>query len=104
VDFIRTPCNEWLLFENAEYLGIAKIKNGKYGYDYEAHLWLVDFLSVSGFDFDEPERGILQIKRWRNNGLEDPRIALQCQCAIIADFDRQILAIETNMSSFQEKP
>lgn len=84
-DYLRTPRNETLIVENAEYLGVAEVINSKFKTVYTAHYWAVDFLRAGGKDFNTPLRGLLQIKTssWHNAGLGEPSIALRGRCAII---------------------
>ena len=99
VIFVRTPCEERVVFRDAEYLGIAQVKNKKFGYVYRAHFWLVDFLSVGRIDFEKPMRGLLQItvKRWRNAGLPGPATVFGSISAVTANRQRQIIHIEPEL-------
>lgn len=99
VDFLRTPCNGRLVFKNPKYLGEARIVNGKFGYAYRAHLWLVEYVTIGCFDFEEPLRGIMQItaKRWRNAGLPDPQTAFEGLSSVTANKHRQIVQTESRI-------
>ncbi len=99
VEFIRTPHNERLVFENASYLDVHDIQNQKFGYGYLAHVWRVDFLAVGVLDFKQPMPGLLQItvKRWRHARLGDARTVFQGTCAVVANDARQIVGIQVQM-------
>jgi hypothetical protein len=99
VEFIRTPFNERVVFQNARYLGRNEIVNAKFGYAYGAYLWLVEFLCVGMIDFKEPLPGILQItcKRWGHACLGDPENAFNGVCAVVANRQRQIVEIQSNL-------
>jgi hypothetical protein len=99
VEFIRSPCNERVVFQNTRYLGRNEIVNAKFGYAYGAYLWLVEFLCVGMIDFKEPLRGILQItcKRWGHACLGDPENAFNGVCAVVANRQRQIVEIQSNL-------
>jgi len=97
VDFIRTPRNELIVLDNAEYKGRAKVKNEKYGYNYEAHIWLVDFLRVGDIEFEVPRKGLLQIstKRLREGGfLGSVQELFIGRNRLVADEKGRILSID----------
>ena len=96
VDYIRTPRNELIILDNAQYKGRAKVKNEKYGYDYEAHLWLVDFIRVGDIVFHTPKKGLLQIrtKRLHEAGLLGSVQELFVgRCRLLAEGKGRILSI-----------
>ena len=103
VEFLRTPRNERTLFKNARYLGETRVVNGKFGYAYRTHLWLVEYVSIGSIDFDTPLPGIMQIttKRWRSADLPDPRSAFQGLSSVTANKHAQIVQIESCLGARQ---
>ena len=97
VEYVRTPVNETCVLQDAEYKGVHRVRNLKFGFGYRAHIWRVNFVTVDGKEHDEPIPGLLQItvKRWRSAGLGDPRYALSGTCSIRADKKRQIKWVKT---------
>ena len=98
LDFIRSPNNETVIFENARYEGVAHIQNQKYGNAYWSYIWTVDFIQANGIEFEFPMRGVLEIKvkRWKHANLSDPMRALEGKCTLVANSRRQIMSIEGN--------
>jgi len=99
IEFARTPVNERCVFCNAVYLGETKIQLHVDGYAVLNHVWLVDFLRANNRDFSEPVEGLLTIwsKKWRNEGLGDPRTEFSGISAVKADRRRNVLAIECKL-------
>lgn len=99
VEFARTPVNERCVFCNAVYLGEAKILLKVDGYAVSNHVWLVDFLRANNVDYSKPLPGLLTIgcKKWRNEGLGDPRTTFSGISAVKTDRGRDILAIECKL-------
>lgn len=99
VSFARTPVNERCVFRNAKYLGEARIGISGVKYAIVNHVWRVDFLRANNTDFAESVEGLLTIwcRKWRNEGLGDPRTAFAGLCAVNADKRRNIVAVECNL-------
>ena len=97
VEYVRTPVNETCVLQDAEYKGVHRVLNVKFGFGYRAHVWQVNFVVVDGREHDEPVPGLLQVtvKRWRSAGLGDPRHALSGVCTIRADRKRCIKWVKT---------
>ena len=97
VDFMRTPRDEIIVFDEPEYLGKAKVKNEKFGYNYEAHIWRGQFIRLDDIEYEEPMRGLLQIRtKWlRKAGfLEQVANLLGGKCRIMANDKGHILSVE----------
>lgn len=97
VDFIRTPRDEIIVFDEPEYLGRAKVKNEKFGYNYEAHIWRGQFIRLDDIEYDEPMQGLLQIRtKWlRKAGfLAQVMTLLVGRCRITTDEKGGIVSIE----------
>ena len=86
-NFIRTPRDETVIVEKAQYQGMHKIAYDSRPEYYWAHLWAVRFLRVRNKDLEWPLEGLLQIRvvSWKNSGLGDPETSLSGVCAIIAN-------------------
>ena len=97
VDFIRTPRDEIIVFDEPEYLGKAKVKNEKYGYNYEAHIWRGQFIRLDDIEYEEPKQGLLQIRtKWlRKAGfLGQVATLLVGRCRILAERRGEIISVE----------
>jgi len=99
VEYVRTPCNETVVFKNARYLGSTRVKNYTRRYANKVHLWRVDFISVDNTDYDEPFAGLLQItdKRWRKRDLPSPGLAFVGTCEVVADKRYEVVSIRSNL-------
>lgn len=97
VDFIRTPRSDVLVFQNPKYQGRARIKNNKYGYNYEAHIWKVELLRLNDATYDEPKTALIQI-RARNlklSGMDHLQANLfPRKTRLVADEKGRILSID----------
>jgi len=96
VDFIRTPRNDVVVLQNPQYQGKARIKNKKYHYNYEAHIWKVEFVAINDMEFELPKNGLLQI-RSRNLKLagfaDSVKDLFSRKSRIVADEKGRILSI-----------
>ena len=101
VAFTRTPVNERCVFCNAKYFGDAKVLLPERDYAVANHVWLVDFYRANNKDFSNPVPGLLMVwcKKWRNEGLGEPRTAFAGLCAVTADERRNIVAVECNLEA-----
>ena len=96
VDFIRTPLDEYMIFDNPTYLGLYTVQNSRYDYVYKAHIWLVRFIRVNSIDFATPMKGLLQIRknRWCYGHWPNPERAFKGRCSILADERKRILSVD----------
>lgn len=97
VDFMRTPRSDVLVFQHPNYQGKTRIKNEKFGYNYEAHIWKVELLRFNDATYDEPKTALIQIRArnvrlWRMDHPQDDLFPRKTR--LVADEKGRILSID----------
>jgi hypothetical protein len=100
VEFSREPRDERMVLRNPKFLEEANILNDKFGSEFSALVWLVDFLRANNKDFENPLSGLLIIpkKRWENACLNLSCNDLKGKAEIVVDKARQIKSVRNNLT------
>lgn len=99
VGYARTPCDQVVIFTNAHYIGRILTVNRKRRVVCPQHVWYVRFLWADGASVKTSWAGLLMMtpKRIDAAGLEDPVSVFPGICILLADAERHIIGLETNI-------